>query len=119
MPSRAPDEVLVRVPAASLNFPDLLMTRGSCQFKPDPPFTCGLECAGEVIAADPGSGFAPGDRVIGGNKNGAFAQVASIPTRGLSPIPMGFDFASAAAMGAAHATAYTGLVELCGLRAGQ
>ncbi|MEQ8773324.1 MAG: NADPH:quinone oxidoreductase family protein [Erythrobacter sp.] len=118
-PERAPGEVLVRVHAASLNYPDLLMTRGQYQFKPEPPFTSGLECAGEVIEADADSGFAPGDRVIGGNKTGAFAEIASIPARALSPLPDGFSFAQGAAMGAAYSTAYTGLVELCGLQEGQ
>ena len=118
-PPREPGEVLVRVRAASLNYPDLLMTQGQYQFKPEPPFTSGLECAGEVIAADPDSRFAPGERVMGGNKTGAFAEIASIPARGLSLIPEGFSFAQGAAMGAAYSTAYTGLVDLCGLREGQ
>jgi NADPH2:quinone reductase len=118
-PARQPGEVLVRVRAASLNFPDLLMTQGKYQFKPEPPFTSGLELAGEVIEADPDSAFKPGDKVIGGNKTGAFAEFASIPERGLSPLPQGLSFAQGAAMGAAYQTAYTGLVELCGLAAGQ
>ena len=74
-PERAPGEVLVAVRAASLNFPDLLMTRGAYQFKPEVPFTSGLEFAGEVLEADPDSGFARGDRVMGGNKTGAFADL--------------------------------------------
>lgn len=118
-PERAPGEVLVRVRAASLNFPDLLMTRGEYQFKPEPPFTSGLELAGEVLEADPDSGFAPGDAVMGGNKTGAFAELAGVPADKLSRVPVGLDFAQAAAMGAAYSTAYTGLVELGGLRAGQ
>ncbi|AWW75035.1 NADPH:quinone oxidoreductase [Erythrobacter sp. KY5] len=118
-PERAPGDVLVRVRAASLNFPDLLMTRGDYQFKPEVPFISGLECAGEVIETDPDSGFAPGDRVMGGNKTGAFAELASLPARGLSRIPAGLDYAQGAAMGAAYSTAYTGLVELSGLQAGQ
>jgi NADPH2:quinone reductase len=118
-PIRAPGEVLVRVRAASLNFPDLLMTQGAYQFKPELPFTSGLEFAGEVLEADPDSGFAPGDRVMGGNKTGAFAEVACVPAGKLSPMPRSMDFVQAAAMGAAYATAYTGLVELGGLRAGQ
>ncbi|HSF12358.1 MAG TPA: NADPH:quinone oxidoreductase family protein [Erythrobacter sp.] len=118
-PIRAPGEVLVQVRAASLNFPDLLMTRGEYQFKPEVPFTSGLEFAGEVLEADPASGFAPGDRVIGGNKTGAFAEIASVPADKLSSMPRGMDFPAAAAMGAAYSTAYTGLVELGGLREGQ
>jgi NADPH2:quinone reductase len=119
LPVRAPGEVLVQVRAASLNFPDLLMTRGEYQFKPEVPFTSGLEFAGEVLEADPESGFAPGDRVMGGNKTGAFAEVASLAADKLSPMPHGMDFPAAAAMGAVYSTAYTGLVELGGLREGQ
>lgn len=118
-PVRAPGEVLVAVRAASLNFPDLLMTRGEYQFKPEPPFISGLEFAGEVLEADPATGFAPGDKVMGGNKTGAFAEIASVPASKLSAMPQGLDFPAAAAMGAAYSTAYTGLVELGGLQAGQ
>lgn len=112
-------EVLVAVRAASLNFPDLLMTRGDYQFKPEVPFTSGLEFAGEVLEADSASGFAPGDKVMGGNKTGAFAEVACVPADKLSPMPHGMDFPAAAAMGAAYSTAFTGLVELGGLQEGQ
>lgn len=118
-PERKPGEVLVRVRAASLNFPDLLMTKGAYQFKPPLPFTSGLECAGEVIEADPDTAFVPGDRVMGGNKTGAFAEIASLPAKALSIMPEALCFAQGAAMGAAYSTAYTGLVELCGLEAGQ
>jgi len=118
-PTRAPGEVLVRVKAASLNFPDLLMTRGEYQFKPDVPFTSGLEMAGEVLEADPGSGFVSGDTVIGGKKTDAFAEIISVPERSLSPLPSGLSFAQGAAMGAAYQTAYTGLVELGRLQSGQ
>ena len=118
-PVRAPGEVLVQVRAASLNFPDLLMTRGAYQFKPQPPFTSGLEFAGEVLAADPTSGFAVGDRVMGGNKTGAFAEIASVPADKLSTMPQGMDFPAAAAMAAAYSTAFTGLVEQGGLQEGQ
>lgn len=118
-PVRNHGEVLVRVRAASLNFPDLLMTQGKYQLKPEPPFIIGLELAGEVIEADNDSLFKPGDKVIGGNKTGAFAEFACIPERGLRPLPAGLSYAEGAAMGAAYQTAYTGLVELCGLQSGQ
>jgi NADPH:quinone reductase len=118
-PGRGAGEVLVQVRAASLNFPDLLMTRGEYQFKPAVPFTSGLEFAGEVLEADPASGFAPGDRVMGGNKTGAFAEIASVSADKLSPMPKGMDFPQAAAIGAAYSTAYTSLVELGGLQPGQ
>lgn len=117
-PDRAPGEVLVRIGAASLNFPDLLMTRGEYQFKPEVPFTSGMEFAGEVVAAEPGCGFSPGDKVVGGNKTGAFAELASLHPKAISHSPRIAE-AQAAAMGAAYTTAYTGLVELCGLKPGQ
>ncbi|MEP3051506.1 MAG: NADPH:quinone oxidoreductase family protein [Erythrobacter sp.] len=117
-PQRAESDVLIKVRAASLNFPDLLMTKGEYQFKPDVPFTSGLELAGDVIEADPASGLNPGDAVIGGNKTGAFAEMASVPARGLTALPAGLSYAEGAAMGAAYSTAYTGLVELCGLNPG-
>lgn len=118
-PVRAPGELLVRVQAASLNFPDLLMTKGGYQFKPEVPFISGLEFAGVVLEADAGSDFAPGDRVMGGNKTGAFAEIASVTADKLSPMPRDMDFQVAAAMGAAYSTAYTGLAELCALQPGQ
>ncbi len=118
-PERKVGEVLVRIHAASLNFPDLLMTQGKYQFKPEVPFVSGMELSGEVLEAEPNSGFTPGDHVIGGNKTGAFAEMASIPDRGLSKLPKGLSFVEGAAMGAAYTTAYTGLIELCGLQKGQ
>lgn len=118
-PARGAGEVLIRVRAASLNYPDLLMTRGEYQFRPELPFVSGLEMAGEVIEADPGSGFAPGDRVMGGAKTGAFADHISLPTTAIRSIPRNLDFAQAAAMGTAYLTAYIALVELGGLKAGQ
>ncbi len=119
IPARQPGEVLLRVHAASLNFPDLLMTRGEYQFKPAVPFTLGLELAGEVIEADPDSPFKPGDRVMGGNKTGALAEYAATSASALRLIPEGLSYPAAAALGAAYGTAYTALVEQGGLQAGQ
>ncbi|MFN3515703.1 MAG: NADPH:quinone oxidoreductase family protein [Novosphingobium sp.] len=118
-PRRGTGEVLVRVRAASLNFPDLLMTRGEYQLKPALPFVAGLEFAGEVVEADPDSGLGPGDAVYGGNKTGAFAEYAVVPADALTKMPTGIGFPAAAALGAAYGTAYTGLVEIGGLKAGQ
>ena len=118
-PERGRGEVLVRVRAASLNYPDLLMTRGDYQFKPPLPFVSGLEMAGDVVEADAESGFAAGDRVMGGAKTGAFAEYAALPPGALRPVPDGLSYPQAAAMGAAYHTAYVALVELGQLQAGQ
>ncbi|MBA3300184.1 MAG: NADPH:quinone oxidoreductase family protein [Thermoleophilaceae bacterium] len=58
------DGVLIEVEAGGLAFPDLLLTRGKYQVKPDLPFTLGTEVAGTVAAAAEESGFAPGERVM-------------------------------------------------------
>lgn len=118
-PLAGQEQVLVRVRASSLNFPDLLMTRGAYQFKPDVPFTLGLELAGEVISAPQGCAFAQGDRMMGGAKTGGMAQYAALPAASLRRIPDGLSFEQAAAMGAAYSTAYTALVEIGRIQAGQ
>ena len=118
-PVRALDHALIRVRAASLNFPDLLMTRGAYQLKPPLPFVLGLEFAGEVIEAPADSELAVGDRVYGGRQTGCFAEQVSVPASALRKVPAGLTFAQAAAFGAAYSTAYTALVELGGLAPGQ
>lgn len=118
-PDRAAGDVLVRVRAASLNYPDLLMTRGEYQFKPPLPFVSGLEMAGEIVEADAASGFSPGEFVMGGAKTGAMAEYVALPAPSLRRVPKGLSCTQAAAMGAAYHTAYVALVELGRLEAGQ
>ena len=67
LPPCGRDQARVRVRAAALNFPDLLMTQGLYQFKPPLPFIAGMECAGEVaeVGVDV-HGVAIGDKVCVG-----------------------------------------------------
>ena len=110
-PSPGPGEALVRVRAASVNFPDLLMTRGEYQFKPPLPFTPGLDIAGEVTALGEGvTGLGVGDAVVGGARLGGFAEYAVLSAASLKPKPARLSFAAAAAYGAAYLTAYVALV---------
>lgn len=118
-PEPGPGEVLVRVRAASLNYPDLLMTRGAYQMKPEPPFTLGGDLAGEVEKVGPGvTDMSPGDRVCAIGL-GAFAHYAVYSEAMVSPMPAGLTFAEAAAFGAAYLTAYVALVERGRLQAGE
>jgi NADPH2:quinone reductase len=119
-PSPAAGEVLVRVRAASVNFPDLLMTRGEYQFKPPLPFTPGLDIAGEVVALGEGvTGLQLGDAVVGGARLGGFAQYAALPAEGLRPKPARLSFAQGAAYGAAYLTAYVALMRRAWLEPGE
>ena len=119
VPEPAPGEALIRVRAAALNFPDLLMTRGEYQLKPPLPFVPGMEAAGEVVSAPPGSGFAVGDRVVAGTRLGGFAEYVVLPLANLRPLPANVSFETAAAFGSAYLTAYVALVELGQLKPGQ
>ena len=73
-PAPGDDQVLVEVHAVGVSFPDLLLSRGEYQLKPEPPFTLGVDFAGTVVS---GPGFDPGQRVAGvGGWGGASALVA-------------------------------------------
>ncbi|MBA4338561.1 MAG: NADPH:quinone oxidoreductase [Hyphomonas sp.] len=120
MPEPGPGEVRVRIKAASLNFPDLLMTEGKYQLKPELPFVLGMEFAGVVDALGAGvSGFAPGDAVAGGNRIGAFSEFAVVPAAALRRKPEAISFAAAASYGAAYLTAYVALVRRGNLQPGE
>ena len=108
-PAPGAGEARVRVRAAAVNFPDLLMTRGDYQHKPPLPFVPGLEWAGEIDAVGPGvTGWKVGDAVVGGGR--AFAEYAVAPAASLRAKPERLSFAQAAAFGAAYLTAYVALV---------
>ena len=119
-PTPGPGEVLVRVRAASVNFPDLLMTKGEYQFKPPLPFTPGLDLAGEVAGLGEGvSGWSLGAAVVGGARLGGFAEYAVLGAQALKPKPARLSFAEAAAYGAAYLTAYVALVRRARLEPGE
>ena len=107
-----PGEVRVAVRAAGLNFPDLLMTQGKYQFRPDPPFIPGLEAAGEVLEVAPDvDSLRPGDRVMAGGKGGALAEQWIVNEAAVSPLPAALSFAEGACWQSAASTAWHGLVE--------
>ena len=112
-----PGAVRVRVHAAAVNFPDVLLLANRYQISAPLPFTPGSELAGEVIECGPGvSGIAPGDRVYGALLVGAFSEEAVLPAAALSRIPAGVDFGAAAAFGVAYTTAWGALVSAAELR---
>ena len=99
-PAIAPGHVRVKVHAAAVNFPDVLLIANRYQIAVPPPFVPGSEFAGVVIETDDDAvGFAVGDRVVGTGLCGAFAEEVAVPTAGLSPIPDGVDERTAVAFG--------------------
>jgi NADPH:quinone reductase len=125
LPPPGMGQVRLKIEAASLNFPDLLMAQGLYQFRPDPPFVPGMDVAGTVVALGPtdsnhdGERLAVGDRVAGGARLGGFAQYANIAANALSPMPPAFSFAEGAAYPAAYLTAYVALVRRANLQPGE
>jgi NADPH2:quinone reductase len=119
-PKPGSGEVLVKVRAASVNFPDLLMTRGEYQHKPPLPFIPGLEMSGEVEALGEGvERWKVGDAVVGGARVGGFSDYAVTNAMGLRPKPERFSFAQASAYGTAYLTAYVSLVRRAAMEPGE
>jgi NADPH:quinone reductase len=119
-PKPGPGEVLVKVRAASVNFPDLLMTRGEYQHKPPLPFIPGLEMSGEVEALGEGvERWKIGDAVVGGARIGGFSDYAVTNAMGLRPKPERLSFAQASAYGTAYLTAYVSLVRRAAMEPGE
>ncbi|WP_323800470.1 NADPH:quinone oxidoreductase family protein [Parasphingorhabdus sp.] len=113
-------EVRIQVHAAGLNFPDLLMTQGKYQFRPDPPFVPGLEAAGEVIeVASDVSKVKRGDRVMAGGKGGALAEQWVVHQRAVTLLPPSLSFEEGACWQTAASTAWHALVERGHLQAGE
>lgn len=120
--SCVPTQVRVAVHAASVNFPDTLITRGLYQLQRDPPFVPGNEAAGVVTEVGSAvTAFAVGDRVLALTGVGAFADelLVAPPMQQLHRIPDSMTFADAAAFNLTHGTAGHGLLERGCVRAGE
>jgi NADPH2:quinone reductase len=119
-PTVAPGQVLVKVGAAAVNFPDVLLIANQYQISVPPPFVPGSEFAGVVTETGDGAeGFVVGDRVTGTGLFGAFAEEVAVPAAGLARIPDGVDDdRTAAAFGVAYRTAYHTLRSMARVQAG-
>ncbi|MCU1592652.1 MAG: Alcohol dehydrogenase zinc-binding domain protein [Frankiales bacterium] len=108
--------VLVEVHAAGVNFPDVLMSRGEYQMKPELPFTPGSEVAGTVVS---GGDLAPGTRVAGFSVLGGYAERAVCDPVTLFPLPDNVSFAAGAALLMNYLTVDFALVRRGKLQAGE
>jgi NADPH2:quinone reductase len=112
LPKLGEKDVHVRVRAAGVNFPDLLMIQGKYQFKPPFPFAPGAECSGDVLAV--GSAVThvkKGDRVMAMTGHGAFAEEVVAPAHKIMPFPAEMDYVTAAAMGLTYGTSAFALMQ--------
>jgi NADPH:quinone reductase len=117
IPQPGPGEVRIAVRAAAINFPDLLMTRGDYQFKPDLPYVAGIECAGVIDAVGAGVDAARvGEAVVAGSRTGCMADFVCVPASSARPKPAALDWAQAASFGAAYLTAWVALVRRAQVR---
>jgi NADPH2:quinone reductase len=98
-PSTDDSLVVIDVRAVGVAFPDVLLTRGLYQYKPDLPFIPGGEIAGVVKSAPEHSGFSPGDRVAAlTGVGGAMAEAVSLSPETVFPLPDNVSFEAGAGL---------------------
>lgn len=116
----AGDGVLIDVVAAGVSFPDLLLTHGQYQMKPEVPFVPGVEVAGVVRTAPAGARVKAGDRVMGFSFTlGGFAEACVVAPQLAFPIPPAWSFEQAAGVVMNYHTAHFALHRRGQLRAGE
>ena len=119
-PKPGPGELLVRIRAAAINYPDVLIIEDKYQFKPPRPFAPGGEIAGQVEAVGEGvDGWTVGDRLIAVPGHGGLAEKIAIPAKSAFPLPDGRSFAEGAALLLTYATSIHALYDRGGLKAGE
>ena len=110
-------EVRVRIHAASLNFPDLLIVHGKYQTKPPLPFVPGSEYCGTVEAVGEGvTHLQVGSRVAVLGSTGGFATHACVNAQLVMPLPTKMIMEDAAAFAFTYGTSYHALMDRAALK---
>ncbi len=118
-PVAGPGDLLVRVRACAINYPDVLIIEDKYQFKPPRPFAPGGEIAGEVIGVGEGvEGWTVGDRMIGASGWNGLAEQAVVPARNAYKLPEGRSFTEGAALLMTYGTSIHALWDRGHLKAG-
>ena len=112
-------QVLVDVHAVGISFPDLLLSKGEYQLKPDLPFTLGVDFAGVVRSAPDGSGFGSGDRVAACLPHGGAAETVGLGADSVFALPDNLSFEQGAAIPMNYLTAQFALKERGQIRDGE
>lgn len=119
IPTPGPGEVLLRTRTVALNFPDVLLSRGEYQVRPDLPFTPGIELCGDVVAVgDDVTNVSVGDRVVA-THIGVMAEYVIVPARVTFAAPTGLSDAEASALMIGYQTGYFGLHRRGNLQPGE
>ena len=119
-PTPGPDQVVVSVKAAALNFPDVLTIQGKYQSLPDFPFSPGGEFAGVVKAVGENvQDWQPGDEVFGGRGHGCFSEEIVVPAGALKRKPGALSFAQASGISTTYGTSYYALKQRANLQPGE
>lgn len=120
IPEPGPDDVRIAVKAAGVNFPDVLLIQDLYQMRPPRPFIPGSEIAGVVESVGANvRDLVPGDRVIGMQAWGGFAEKVILPASACFHMPTGTDFDSAAALLVTYATSHYALVNRAKMKPGE
>ncbi|MDQ4052407.1 MAG: NADPH:quinone oxidoreductase family protein [Actinomycetota bacterium] len=107
-PTPGPDDVLIEVHRVGVSFPDLLLSRGEYQLKPEPPFSLGVDVAGTVVS---GAGFEPGQRVAAVGGYGGAQERAVVPGTFVFALPDAMSYDEGAALPMNYLTAQFALSE--------
>ncbi|GAB4512462.1 MAG: NAD(P)H-quinone oxidoreductase [Anaerolineae bacterium] len=119
-PIPAERQILIDAKATALNRADLLQVKGAYPPPPGEPETLGLEVAGVVMEVGAGvTEFAVGQRVMALLGGGGYAEKVVVTAETVMPIPEKLSFEDAAAVPEAFLTAYSNMVEIGDLQAGQ
>jgi NADPH:quinone reductase len=113
-------ELLVRVRACAINYPDVLIIEDIYQLRPERPFAPGSEIAGEVEGVGEGVvGWSAGDRLIAATGFGGLAERVVIPAGRAIPLPPERSYIEGSALLLTYATAIHALVDRGRLKKGQ
>ncbi len=119
-PAQGPGELLVRVHACAINYPDVLIIEDKYQFRPPRPFAPGGEIAGEVTGIGEGAtGWQVGERLIAVIGHGGLSESVTVPAKAAYRLPDGRSFEEGAALLLTYATSIHALYDRGRLRLGQ
>jgi NADPH:quinone reductase-like Zn-dependent oxidoreductase len=119
-PELGPGQLLVRVKACAINYPDVLIIEDKYQFKPPRPFAPGGEVAGVVERVGEGvTGWSEGDRLIAMIGHGGLAEKVVVQAATALPLPEGRSFEDGSALVLTYATSIHALLDRGRLEAGQ